>query len=473
MKNTPNSWIRNAWKKSLLAGCWTLLIPCVCAQSDEKKALAVDSKRVGSVAQSAAQSANTHFLHMLQKGFFRDPKVQAALESYKGSKYDIAAAWFSSFMPNVSVSGQIRGSKKNPRPSPIDHTRSHTGSLNISQNIFNSGASYAQMRKAQLTTEKSIYDFQNAQNDYVLRAAGAYMGYITAKRVVAVNQASVRALLKQYESVKVRAELGDSTLTDVAQAEVAYVQAQSKLLSAESNFATAIEAYQVIFDELPPSVLHKPSLAENLIPSSVKEMQMKSEKENLELRAQKIQADSAQYDVTVTRAALLPRVDAEASIGHAETSYTKLRGRHRATTTDTAIKVTIPIINNGGTSYIPSLMKVQHMASSQMNAYQAKREEVRIKAVQNWKEFMALRKILAHNQSEVKAASLSLEGAREEFKVGSRTMLEVLDSEAKYLQAQVQLAQNEQKYMAQFFMVLAFSGTLDPKNIGLDAAKLS
>ncbi len=426
----------------------------------------------GAKVSDSKPSNDVHFQQMLKKGFHRDPKIQAALETYKGSKYDIAHAWFSSFMPGVSARATTQKSQYNPTSTSVKNSHSQSISVSVQQNLFNSGASLATMKKAQLTTQQGVYEFQNAQNQYVLRAVGAYMGYITAKHLVEVNEASVHGFSEQHESAKIRAQLGDSTLTDVAQAQAAHLQAQSKLLNAKASFMAAERAYREIFDEAPTAKLSRPAIKEVLVPKSVKEMVRAAEQGNLELRVLKARADGVVQDTHIARAALLPKVDVSASVSNGETSYIDFPRRTRRTTTSTALTLTVPILNNGGTTTIPSYIKAQHSAAAQQNAYRGKREDIRVSAVKNWEEFMSLRRIVAHNQSEVQAAKLRREGAREEFKVGSRTMLEVLDAETKYLESEVQLAQNRQRYVGKFYEVLSFVGGLDPKSIGLDASNL-
>lgn len=442
---------------------------CIFAEevSEDRKAADENTKAV-----DVDKSDDRHFLQVLQKGFHRDPKVQAALESYKGSKYDIAHAWFSSFMPGIKATGTTQKSQQNPKISSTGNTHSKSATVSLTQNIFNSGASFAAMEKAKLSTRQGAYEFQDAQNQYVTRAVAAYMGFITAKRLVEVNTASERALSEQHEAAKVRAQLGDSTLTDVAQAEAAHLQAKSKLLNAEASLMAAERAYREIFGEAPPAKLHRPTINEALVPKSVGDMVRTAERGNLELQILKTRADSVVQDTKIARAALLPKVDLSASVGHGETSYIDIPPRQRTTTTTAALTLTVPILNNGGTTTIPSYIKARHTAAAQQSAYRGKREDIRVAAVKNWEEFMSLRKIVAHNQSEVAAAKLRLEGAREEFKVGSRTMLEVLDAETKYLESEVQLAQNQQRFVAKFYEVLSFTGSLDPRTIGLDATKL-
>src|SRR3546814_6864200 len=80
----------------------------------------------------------------------------------------------------------------------------------------------------------------------------------------------------------------------------------------------------------------------------------------------------------------------------------------------------------------------------------------------------AAREVIESSQVAVDAARLSLEGVRAENTVGTRTILDILNAEQEYLNAQVMLVSARRDAYVAGFTLLAAMGRAEARDLGLD-----
>jgi outer membrane protein len=80
---------------------------------------------------------------------------------------------------------------------------------------------------------------------------------------------------------------------------------------------------------------------------------------------------------------------------------------------------------------------------------------------------MAARAQLKSDIVQVEANRMALEGVREEERVGQRTLIEVLNAEQEYLDAQIQLVGTRHDVVVASYAVLATIGKLSAEELAL------
>jgi outer membrane protein len=74
------------------------------------------------------------------------------------------------------------------------------------------------------------------------------------------------------------------------------------------------------------------------------------------------------------------------------------------------------------------------------------------------------------SESEVRAATIALEGVRREAQAGQRTTLEVLNSQQDLISARARLIGAQRDRVVASYTLLAATGRLDHRNLGLPVA---
>jgi outer membrane protein len=81
-------------------------------------------------------------------------------------------------------------------------------------------------------------------------------------------------------------------------------------------------------------------------------------------------------------------------------------------------------------------------------------------------------RVISASQQAVRANALSLEGVRAENSVGTRSILDILNAEQEYLNAQVQLVSAQRNAYVAAFSLLAAMGKAEARDLGLDGGVL-
>ena len=99
---------------------------------------------------------------------------------------------------------------------------------------------------------------------------------------------------------------------------------------------------------------------------------------------------------------------------------------------------------------------------------QVRTEEAQ-KVVFAWSQLEAARAQLESDTISVESNRVALQGVREEEKVGQRTILDVLDAEQEYVEAEVDLERTKRNLVVAGYAVLSAMGRLDAAWINVAA----
>ena len=80
---------------------------------------------------------------------------------------------------------------------------------------------------------------------------------------------------------------------------------------------------------------------------------------------------------------------------------------------------------------------------------------------------IAAREIIRSAKEQVSAAELALDGVRQEYLVGSRTTLDVLDAETEVVNARIALVSAERDQIVAAYQILGSIGRLTARDLSL------
>jgi outer membrane protein len=107
----------------------------------------------------------------------------------------------------------------------------------------------------------------------------------------------------------------------------------------------------------------------------------------------------------------------------------------------------------------------QRRREVELNARGAER-----RAIDAWTGLLTARAQSESFRSEVRSSEIALEGVRQENAVGARTILDILDAEQEFLDAQVNLIRAQRDEIVASYAVLAAMGLLTARDLGLAVA---
>jgi outer membrane protein TolC len=121
---------------------------------------------------------------------------------------------------------------------------------------------------------------------------------------------------------------------------------------------------------------------------------------------------------------------------------------------------------NGGSTY-SNIRQAKQVASQRQIQILESGRSVREAVTASWSFVVESQAEIEAAKAQVAAASLALEGVKQEALVGSRTTLDVLDAEQDVTEARISLVSAERDLIVAAYQVLGSIGNLNARQLGL------
>lgn len=291
-------------------------------------------------------------------------------------------------------------------------------------------------------------------------AVSAYVDMLADTAILNRIQRNINDLGAQLQQTREKYCFGDVTKVDVAQVEARLAATKAQFSAAEANLRTSIANYRQAVGSEPQKLLPARALDE-LVPPNLDLVVKVALADNPSIHAAMYGIHTALLNAQIIHGELLPTVSLTGLLTH----------RHDVTipgdqqmTGSVIGRVTIPIYQGGEVAARESQAK--YTAAQRALEADAVREQVRAGAASAWAVFVAAKNRMVSARIQLTAAQSALEGIREEWALGDRTMREVLDSEQDYLTAEVNLTVAERDRIVASYALAQVMGKLTLATMG-------
>ena len=318
---------------------------------------------------------------------------------------------------------------------------------------------------AKKSAHQSDLTYQVAKQDLIVRVTQAYFGLLSTKDNLAFAKAEKAAIARQLEQTKQRFSVGLTAITDVHEAQAQYDNAVTEEIRAENAIFSAEEELRVITNTYPRNinVLNTERFSTSTpTPNSADEWQEAAEAKNLDLIASKVGTEVAKQSINSARAGHYPTLDFSASYNKADTDYDSL---NEPTLNDYSLGVTLNVPIYSGGAIESSVRKAQsNFVLASQTLMQTHRSVVRTTRNAYNTVVASISSIKAFEQS-VLSATKALEATEAGFEVGTRTIVDVLDSTRNLYNAKRNLSSNRYAYIQNVLLLKRAGGTITDEDI--------
>lgn len=388
-----------------------------------------------------------------------DENVPQALSGYRPritASADIGASITQSEIPGLASSSPYhtsQTSKLGPRGAGVQ----------ITQNIFDSGKTQAQVSQSESQVLGARAALRNTEQNVLLDAATSYMNVLRDTAILNLNRNNVEVLEEQLRQTRDRFQVGEVTRTDVAQAEASLAASQSQAILAESNLKTSVARYrQNVGAE--PRQLAPARPVESLLPRNLPAALGQALVNHPAIVASLHGVDAAELQVKVTESSLYPVLGLTGAV---QQRYDNQYYGDNRLSASIVGSLTIPIYE-GGQVYAAT-RQAKETAGQRRIEVDTQRDTVRAALVSAWGGLEAAKAQIVAAQSQVEAATTALAGVREEAKVGQRTTLDVLNAQQSLVSARSSLVSAQRDRVVASYSVLSASGRLSAQTLKLKA----
>lgn len=432
---------------------------------------------------SPALVQGASLLEVYQQALQSDPLIHEA-ESRRQAALEAAPQARALLLPQISAGAQYSSSNFDGSSAEggaggtiasvtSESSTTSTGwTVDLRQTLFR-WDQWVGLRKAEKQVAKAQVNYEAAQQDLIVRVVTRYFNVLAAEDQLTSIHADRTAIARQLEQAKQRFEVGLIAITDVQESQAAYDQAVANEIGSKRSLATAREFLREITGEY-IRILSAPDDDFPLTPpnpaseASWNEIAMA---QNLALVSSRFDEQIARDEIAFRRSGHYPTLDLVANISSAESEITdQVRNSIQFPDIDTdgnrdsiSIQLSIPIFSGGRTSSRVKEAVYLHRATRQQ-LQRVARETERQTRDAYLGVISEISRVQALKQS-VASSRTALEATQAGFEVGTRTIVDVLNSQFSLYAAITNFYQSRYAYIGNVLRLKLAAGTLQVQDL--------
>ena len=410
-------------------------------------------------ALSLYQALNETYKNNTQLNAERE-NINAAEEDINISKAD--------YMPSLSLSGSKSFENTNElttqsgTDTSIDDVNPLSSSIKLEQKLFDQGRDFTHQKNI-VGLELAKARLVKKEQDILYSAIDAFTGLILAREKLNINRRNLNLLIRQVETDKVRLDRGQITITDLSQSESSLAGAQAQFTQSKSDLLISKLNYENIIGNIDdPSKLKKSSNSIVKIPENLSKAVSLSKENNPDIKIAELELIQSEKDIEIAKSDLSPTASLSLERSYNYDLSTTYDEREKD-----VLKATVnwPFYSGGkkrskvkkdsNLNYRKRLLLEDTIKTNETNVASA------------WSSLEASKGFLNSVRAQVRAANIAFEGISAEYERGSRTTLDVIQSNSLLLSAQISLANSERNYLLSQYSLLKAAGLLNKEYLNL------
>lgn len=414
----------------------------------------ISANRTSLAAQTLQQA--------LTQTYRTNPQIDAARATLRATDEDVARA-NSLYRPTINANASSGWTRTDiqPRSSSSGAFDPRTYGVTLSQPLFRGLQTLNQVRVAEASVRAGRETLRNTEQSVLLLAATAYMDVVRDQAIIKLRENNVTVLTNQLKATQHQFQVGEVSRTDVAQAEASRAGAIADLEVARGNLLTSQAVYERLVGSAPGQLVDVPEPT-RLMPKTLKGAEEIAQRENPLIVNALYLEQAARYTVEQIRGELLPQISLNASYTRSLDPSRVVDEQETRTITTT---MTVPLYSNG--SIEARVRQAKHTHVSRLQTINQVRTEQLALVVGAWARYASAKAQGVSTAVQVRANQTALTGVREEYRVGQRTLIEVLNAEQALLNSRVLEVTARRDAVVQAFTLLQTVGRLSPAELGL------
>ena len=403
----------------------------------------------------------------LNQTYKNNIQLNAERENIKASEEDVNISK-SDYKPSLTLSGSksIEDTNKLTNQSGGDATINDvdpfTTSIKLEQTILDFGRDIT-LQKNITALDLAKAKLVKKEQDILYKAIDAFTNLILAKETLEINSKNLNLLIRQVENDKIRRDRGQITNTDLAQSESSLAGAQAQFAKAKSDLLISKLNYENIIGKInDPNQLQKNSNAIVGIPVTLNEAINLSKQNNPDILIAKLDLEKSEKDLAISESDLKPTASLSLERSYSDDLTSTIDEREKDTLKATLSwpfysggKKRSKINKNSNLTIQKRLLLDDVVRTNETNVASA------------WSSLESSESFLNSVKVQVGASQIAYEGVTAEYERGSRTTLDVIQSNALLLSAQISLANSEKNYLMAQYNLLRAVGLLNSEYLNL------
>ena len=412
---------------------------------------------LGSLSLSAEtlEEAVQHALLANPEVLFSKAQALSATQALKGAK--------GAYLPTITTRAGIgRESSKSPTTESIDGGDAQTltrreADIELIENLFAGGAIAAEVKRNQELLNAEEYKLLGVADDTALDVVENYLKVLKEGQLVNLARQNLAEHRRILGMIQERSTAGVGREAELQQAEGRLSLSEANVASAESDYREAVIGFEKVVGEAPLALSWPASMGETVIPRTLDASIQKALDLHPTLKSAYADVEEAKAQYKVAMGTKYPRLDAVLSAS-ANKNLDGLEGDNNDALA--MLRVSYDLYRGGA-----DLAKQRETAYQVQEAYEVKNNtilEVEESTRLSWNSWKTAAQRLGLLRHYVAASNQTRSAYQEQFKIGQRTLLDLLDSQNEYYQANIDYTEGNYEEIFSRYRILNSMGVLVP-----------
>lgn len=389
-----------------------------------------------------------------------NPIILQSIENYNATKHDITMAE-AGYLPSIDLIGRYGHEKTTSNSYPNGSSlKRYDREIKLTQNLFEGFGTIEDVRKQEARVAAAKANVLEKANQLSLQTTEAYLELLKQYDILKLAETNLKTHEDIHKKIKERTESGFGSKSEIDQSSGRVALANSNVIIQKSNYRDAMAKFKRYYGEdVSADTLVKPVFGYK-VSSSFDEALSEANSNYPSLLVQSNNIKAAEHDVNLAEKAYYPRVDAELR----SSDNDNVAGQRGPDETKSAMLVATYNLYAGG----------YHQANrdkQQVNVLKEKQSsnDIKLRVRENleyaWIAHEELEKQLPYLKAHRDYTVNTLQSYQQEFALGRRTLLDMLNTENERFTAEKEVTTSEYDLLFSNYRILEGTGTL-AKDLG-------
>lgn len=389
-----------------------------------------------------------------QKAVLKNPEVQTRWHAFRAAEAEVDVSRGGLF-PRLDVSGGAgRESLKVPGSAENTYTR-HGYTLTLNQMVFDGFATMYDVKRLGKAKLTRYFELLDTSETIALEASRAYYDVLRYRLLVELAEDNYVQHRATYEQLLLRAQSGAGRRVDVEQAGSRLALAEVNLTTEMANLHDVTARYQRIVGDLPPRVMFGLPKPASAMPPKVSDAMNKALAGNPSLLAAVENMEASQFELESKRGAFLPKIDLRARQDQTQ-NYQGVDGLR----VNNVLEVVVSYNLFAGGSDIARERQYSERREMALDMREKACRDLRQTLAIAFNDTAKLRDQLAQLDIEVALIEKTRDAYRDQFNIGQRSLLDLLDTQNEMLTAKRSAVNADMDLALAYLRTYASMGTL-------------
>ena len=367
----------------------------------------------------------------------QNPTVYSAVQEYKSRHHEVREAQ-ASYLPTVELGLGV--GYEDTENTTIDNSLTRKeASINIRQLLFDGFAVKNEVRRQKYREQSSQYEAFAIAENQALRAAEVYLEVLKSQEFLLMAEETLAAHEKIYKQMRERNKAGVGSEADLKQVSARLALADGNVVTAQSNHDDAISNYiRVVGSHPVVGFMQRPnSLSDYFDTLNIKSETELALKQHPTLLAATSDVTAAQAQYSAAGSNMWPRIHLEAQ-KRMDDDIGGVEGKDESLFIGVRLRYDIYVGGRNSAKKRYTAYQVENAKGVRDNAHLQVIEAMRL----SFNAYNSLKNKMTYQKQHVEFAKETRDAYKEQFNLGKRTLLDVLNTENEYVDAKRSLVRS-------------------------------